>query len=100
MSLQPQVGLRELVFEFMALGFKPQSRLKQMIHIGWCTLAQCFAQINVQFRPKAHIDFAIGRKTDAVAMVAEILAHWRDKAQAQTQWIDAPITGRARAFMR
>jgi hypothetical protein len=49
MSLQPQVGLCELVFEFMALGLKPQSRLKQMVDVGRHAFAQCFAQIDVQF---------------------------------------------------
>ena len=78
-----------MVFEFMALGFKPQSRLKQMVDVGRHPFAQCFAQIDVEFRPKAHIDFAIGGKADAIAMVAEILAHWRDKAEAQTfaKWL-------------
>jgi hypothetical protein len=33
MSREPQIGLRKLCFEFMALGFKPQSLLKQMIDI-------------------------------------------------------------------
>ena len=71
-----------------------------MIDIRWHAIAQRLAKVDVQFRAKAHVNLTIGGEPDAVAMVAEIVAHGRNKSKPKPQSIYAPVTGRASAFMR
>ena len=80
--------------------FQAQGLLQQSVNGFHAIFPHSLAEIDMHRRAQAHIDLAIGRKAQAVAVVTKIVAHRRNQAKPEPQWRDVPIAGRARAAVR
>jgi hypothetical protein len=100
MTVKSQIPILQLSFEIMTFGFESQRLLKQSVDSVEPSCADGILEINMEFRPEAHMHLAIASQAQPVAIAAKIVGHWCYQSDAKPHRLDLKIACRACCAVR